>query len=160
MSLEFLIGYYHVSYKKFGKSELFPVKLLDKYIKSDILLLMIDRKPIEWIGSSKDDLCDFPKDVRYDLGHALQEAQDGGKHVNAKPLKGHKGGGVLEIVDRHDSDTYRAIYTIRFKKAVYVLHCFQKKSKAGIKTAQQDIELINRRLKIAAEDYVLKYGKD
>jgi phage-related protein len=85
----------------------------------------------------------------------LSFAQRGGKHPSAKPLKGFKGAGVLEIVEDHRGDTYRAVYTVRFAKAVYVLHVFMKKSKSGIKTPKHEMELIDRRLKAAELDYHL-----
>lgn len=111
------------------------------------------------MGSSKVDLIAFPKDVKSDVGHALREAQEGKKSASAKPLKGYKGAGVLEIVDRFDKDTYRAVYTIKFKEAVYVLHCFQKKSTKGIETPKKEIDLIDKRLKAAAIDYENNYTK-
>lgn len=117
-------------------------------------------KPLEWIGSSLKDVREFPEDVKYVVGHALREAQQGKKPAAAKPLKGYKGAGVLEIVDDYDSDTYRAVYTVKFKKAVYVLHCFQKKSKKGIETPKQDLVTIDNRLKVALEHYEANYGKD
>ena len=86
-------------------------------------------KPIEWIASSLDDLRDFPEDVQQSMGYALYQAQCGGKHPDAKPLKGFKGAGVLEVIEDFDGDTYRAVYTVKFDGAVYVLHAFQKKSK-------------------------------
>ncbi|MEG4146707.1 type II toxin-antitoxin system RelE/ParE family toxin [Microcoleus sp. Pol12B5] len=110
-------------------------------------------KPVEWIGSSRDDLREFPEDVQQIMGFALYRAQLGKKHPDAKPLKGFKGAGVLEIVDNFDGDTYRAVYTVKFEGIVYVLHAFQKKSKQGISTPKQDIELIEARLKRAQEHY-------
>ncbi|MEG3933352.1 type II toxin-antitoxin system RelE/ParE family toxin [Microcoleus sp. T2B6] len=110
-------------------------------------------KPVEWIGSSRDDLRDFPEDVQQIMGFALYRAQLGKKHPDAKPLKGFKGAGVLEIVENFDGDTYRAIYTVKFEGIVYVLHSFQKKSKQGIATPKQDIDLIESRLKRAKEHY-------
>lgn len=105
-------------------------------------------KPVFFVGTSRDDLKSFPEDVRVAMGYALYEAQTGGKHRSAKPLKGFGSATVLEIVDDFDGDTYRAIYTVRFRDAVYVLHAFQKKSKKGIQTSASDIELIKSRLKI------------
>ena len=87
------------------------------------------------------------------VGFALYLAQIGGKHDHAKPLKGFGGAGVLEVVEDHAGDTYRAVYTVKFEHAVYVLHAFQKKSKTGIKTPQEDIDLIRRRLTAAEADY-------
>lgn len=110
-------------------------------------------KPVRWVGSSKDDLSGFPQEVRRRVGGALWEAQIGGKAAYAKPLRGFGGSGVLEIVDDFDDDTYRAVYTIRFAKAIYVLHAFQKKSKRGIATPKTELDLIDRRLKRAREDY-------
>lgn len=117
-------------------------------------------KPIEWIGSTLEDLQGFPEEVKYVVGHALREAQQGKKSDAAKPMKGYQGASVLEIVDDFDKNTYRAVYTVKFKKAVYVIHCFQKKSKKGIETAKQDIDTINSRLKRALEHYEENYGKD
>lgn len=108
-------------------------------------------KPVEWIASSLKDLKEMPEDVRRFFGVALFMAQAGGKHPDAKPLKGFSGAGVLEIVEDHDGDTYRAVYTVRFADVVYVLHVFQKKSKTGIATPQAEIEKIKARLKMAEE---------
>ncbi|MDD2325353.1 MAG: type II toxin-antitoxin system RelE/ParE family toxin [Alphaproteobacteria bacterium] len=94
----------------------------------------------------------FPMPVQRDMGNALGLAQFGRKHPKAKPWKG-EGGGVFEIVEDHDGNTYRAVYTVRFAETVYVLHAFQKKSPRGIKTAQGDVELIGKRLKLAQSDY-------
>ena len=110
---------------------------------------MGDLKPLRWVGSSRDDLLALPEEVRREVGYALFVAQNGEKADSAKPLKGLGGGGVLEVVENHDGDTYRAVYTIRFARAVYVLHAFQKKSKAGIKTPKKDMDLIEARLKAA-----------
>ena len=115
--------------------------------------------PLDFIGSSREDLKEFPDEVKQDIGYALFEAQKGGKSGAAKPLKGFSGAGVLEIIERFDGDTYRAVYTVQFREVVYVLHCFQKKSKSGIKTPQQEIELIQRRLKAAEEDYRAHYQR-
>ena len=115
-------------------------------------------KPVEWVGSTLDDLRKFPEEVLDDVGFALYQAQRGGKHVSAKPLKGFKGAGVLEVVENHDGNTYRTVYTVRFESAIYVLHAFQKKSKKGIKTPQEELDLVERRLNRAAEHYEDKYG--
>ena len=117
-------------------------------------------RPLEWVGSSKDDLMGFPDDVQDHIGFALYQAQLGGKHVAAKPLKGFKGAGVLEVVEDHEGNTYRAVYTVRFSRAVYVLHAFQKKSKKGAKTPKQHIEVVNARLKAAAAHYAEAYGHE
>ena len=110
-------------------------------------------KPVRWIASSKDDLSALPDEVRGDVGQALYVAQRGDKHVDAKVLKGFGGSGVLEVVARHDGDTFRAVYTVRFAAAVYVLHVFQKKSKSGIATSKRHIDLVKSRLTLAEEDY-------
>ncbi|MEN6358314.1 MAG: type II toxin-antitoxin system RelE/ParE family toxin [Armatimonadota bacterium] len=111
-------------------------------------------RPLFWIGSSLDDLRSFPEDVRRVIGFALRRAQDGGKHVDAKPLKGFGGAGVLEIVEDDDGNTYRAVYTVKFAGVVYVLHAFQKKSKKGITTPKHEIDLVRSRLKRAEEHYL------
>jgi phage-related protein len=114
---------------------------------------MIDRelRPLIWIASSLDDLRAFPDVVKQTMGFALYLAQIGGKHVSAKPLRGFGGAGVLEITDDFDRDTYRAVYTVRFQSAVYVLHAFQKKSKRGIATPKRELDLIRARLHRAGE---------
>jgi len=110
-------------------------------------------KPVRWIGGSKADLSGFPAEVRRRVGGAIWEAQIGGKAPYAKPLRGFHGSGVLEIVDDFDGDTFRTVYTVRFVKAVYILHAFQKKSKRAIATPRMELELIGQRLKRAREDY-------
>lgn len=110
-------------------------------------------KPVRWVGSSRDDLKDFPEEVRRRVGGALWDAQLGFKAPFAKPLKGFAGAGVIEIVDDFDGDTYRAVYTVRFAGMIYVLHAFQKKSKRGIATPKAELDLIAQRLKRAREDY-------
>ena len=111
------------------------------------------RKPIKWVASSKRDLDAMPEDVKDVFGHAIDLAQAGGRHQDAKPLSGFGSAGVLEVVEDFRSDTYRAVYTVKFAGWIYVLHCFQKKSKSGIKTPTEDIDLINTRLKAAKQDY-------
>jgi len=106
-------------------------------------------KPLIWIGGSKKDLMALPTDVRKFFGHALDFAQCGGQHGAAKVLKGFGGAGVLEVVEDHISGTYRAVYTVKFEDAVFVLHCFQKKSKSGISTPKEDMDIIRARLKVA-----------
>jgi phage-related protein len=100
----------------------------------------------------------FPGSVKDDIGNALGIAQFGGIAPTAKPWKG-LGPGVLEIVESHDGNAYRAVYTVRFAKAVYVLHAFQKKSPSGIRTAKRDVDLIEERLKRAQRDYEEHYAK-
>jgi phage-related protein len=109
-------------------------------------------KAIDWVGSTKADLDKLPEDVQHEFGYALYLAQVGDKHEDAKPLAGFGGAGVLEVVENYDGDTYRAVYTVRFSTAVYVLHVFQKKSKKGIKTPKRDIDLIKSRLRLAEQD--------
>src|SRR5947209_8082871 len=110
-------------------------------------------KPLRWVASSRDDLRDLPEDVEDVIGFALYQAQIGGKHIAAKPLKGFNGAGVLEIVADDDGSTHRAVYTVKFTGVVYVLHVFQKKSKQGSKTPPKDLDRITKRLKIAEQDY-------
>jgi phage-related protein len=114
-------------------------------------------KPLQWIGRAKDDLLNLPNEVQNVIGYGFYLAQTGNKHDEAKPLKGFKGAGVLEIIDNFNGNTYRAVYTVKFESAVYVLHVFQKKSKSGIATPQQDIDLVERRLKIAQEHHRENY---
>jgi phage-related protein len=109
-------------------------------------------RPLHWVASAKKDYLNFPAEVQDDMGYALGLAQLGAKHPNAKPWKG-EGAGVFEIVEDHRGDTYRAVYTVRFAKLVYVLHAFRKKAKSGIKTDQTDVKLIAERLKRAQIDY-------
>lgn len=116
-------------------------------------------KPVSWIGSSYKDFRAFPDPVQDAMGYALYRAQIGAKHESAKPLKGFGGAGVLEIVTDHVGDTFRAVYTVRFANAIYVLHAFQKKSKTGSKTPQEEIDLVERRLKVAETDYKARPGK-
>lgn len=101
------------------------------------------------MGSSREALRNFPEQVRRDIGQALYAAQQGDTDPAAKPLKGFGGAHVMEIVDRHDKNTYRAVYTTQFADRVYVLHAFQKKSKKGIATPQKEMELIRERLAAA-----------
>jgi phage-related protein len=115
-------------------------------------------KPIFWVSSSKRDLLAMPEPVLRALGSALSVAQYGAKHPAAKPWKG-EGSGVYEVVSNFDGDTFRAVYVVRLPQAVYVLHCFQKKSPGGIRTARTDVDLISARLRLARADYEVRYGK-
>ncbi len=110
-------------------------------------------RPVEWVGSSYRDFVEFPDRVQDMMGYALYVAQIGGMDGSAKPLKGFGGADVVELAEDHRGSAYRAVYTVRFAAAIYVLHAFQKKAKAGIKTPKSDIELIRRRLKLAEEHY-------
>ena len=126
--------------------------LLILYTSSDIFLqISINEKPLQWIGSSHKDLMALPADVRRLFGFALSlaQAQAGDKHDAAKVLKGFGGAGVLEVVEDDVGGTYRAVYTVKFAEAVFVLHCFQKKSKSGIATPKEDMDIIHARLKTA-----------
>ena len=116
-------------------------------------------RPLHWVGSAKRDLLDFPDAVVDELGYGLGVVQMGGQPPAAKPWKG-EGAGVFELVEDFRGDTYRVAYTVRYAKAVYVLHCFQKKSPSGVRTAKTDIELIHERLKTARKDYEVRYGKE
>lgn len=106
-------------------------------------------KPLVWVGSSRKDFRVFPDEVKSNIGYALFVAQSGGLHRKAKTFKGSGDAGIIEVVDDHRGDAFRAVYTVRFPSAVYVLHAFQKKSKSGVATPQQDIRLIERRLREA-----------
>jgi len=106
-------------------------------------------KTLFWIASAKRDLKGMPEDVQDTFGYALHLAQVGKKHEQAKPLKGFGSAGVLEVVEDDAGSTYRAVYTVRIQGAVYVLHCFQKKSTSGIATPKPDLDLIRERLKAA-----------
>ncbi len=115
------------------------------------------RKPLHWIGSSRDDIRDLSDDVKSIFGFALDQAQLGAKHMDAKVLKGFGGAGVMELVANDLGGTYRAVYTVRLKSAVYVLHVFQKKSKRGIETPKSDMDKIERRLKAAIDHHKEHY---
>lgn len=111
------------------------------------------RKPLKWVGTSKRDLDSMPEEVKDVFGHAIDVAQAGGKHPDAKVLTGFGSAGVLEVVENHRGDTYRAVYSVRFAGWVYVLHCFQKKSLRGIATPRKDLELIRARFDAAKRDF-------
>ena len=117
------------------------------------------KKPCEFVASAREDILTMPGEVRQTVGFAIFMAQSGEKHQSAKPLKGFGGAGVLEVVENFDSNTYRAVYTVKFAGVVYVLHAFQKKSKRGAATPQHDIELIKKRLKAAEQHYQENYRK-
>ena len=117
-------------------------------------------KRLHWVSSSKKDVLGFPDQVRHDVGYMLWLAQLGDKGINAVPMVGFGGASVLEVVVDDHGNTYRAVYTVRFRQAVYVLHAFQKKSKRGIATPQPDIDLIRSRLKVAERHYSENYGRE
>jgi phage-related protein len=110
-------------------------------------------KPVRWIGRSLADLRASPRAVRIDIGHALFAAQEGKTDPAAKPLKGFGGASVVEIVVSHHGNAWRAVYTVRFVDAIYVLHVFQKKSTKGIATPTRVIDLIKQRLADTERDY-------
>ncbi|HSW73581.1 MAG TPA: type II toxin-antitoxin system RelE/ParE family toxin [Candidatus Limnocylindria bacterium] len=110
-------------------------------------------KELVWIASSKKDLLKLPDEVIDFMGNGLQLAQGGKKDKHAKPLKGFGGADVLELIDSDISGTYRAVYTVKMKDVIFVLHVFQKKSKHGIETPKPDMDLIKSRLKQAQEIY-------
>jgi len=115
---------------------------------------MIDHpslKPVIWVGSSRRDFRALPDDVKSHAGYALYVAQQGGKHRDAKPLKGFGGAGVVEIVTDYRGDTFRAVYTVRLAGSVYVLHVFQKKAKKLRETPKVEIKLIEQRLREAEQ---------
>lgn len=119
-----------------------------------------DERPLEWIASSYKDLMALPSAVRRYFGFALSLAQVGDQADTAKVLKGFGGAGVLEVVENDAGGTYRAVYTVRFAEAVFVLHCFQKKSKSGIATPKADMDIIRTRLKVAeAKAQEIRDGK-
>ena len=113
-------------------------------------------KTLHWVGAAKKELLALPGEVIDDMGYALGAVQLGTTPPQSKPWKG-EGPGVQELVENNRGDTFRAVYTVRFAKAVYVLHCFQKKSPSGIRTAQSDIDLIHERLKLAQQHYKEHY---
>lgn len=119
-------------------------------------------KPLAWIGSSREDLLDLPRKAQREIGYALYLAQLGLEPPNVKPLTGFGGRGVLEVIEDDAGGTYRAVYTVKFKESVYVLHVFQKKSKKGRKTPKEEMEIVKTRLKIAEQkhDEWLKKVKD
>lgn len=116
-------------------------------------------RPLLWIASSRKDYGEFPPKVQEQFGFELFLAQTGQHPPSAKMLKG-LGNGIVELVEDFDGDTYRSVYTVRFETAVYVLHCFKKKSKRGIKTPQSDIDLIKRRVRDAEADYSARKNEE
>jgi phage-related protein len=111
------------------------------------------RKPLKWVGSAKRDLHAMPEDVKDVFGYAIDLAQTGGKHQDAKVIAGFGSAGVLEVVEDYRGDTFRAVYTFKFAGWIYVLHCFQKKSKRGVETPKVDLDLIRERFKAAKKDF-------
>jgi phage-related protein len=117
-----------------------------------------EMKPVVWIGDTRRVVKKFPKAVKRTVGRALELAQLGAKHPASKPWKG-EGPGLFEIVEDDQGSTYRAVYTVRFEDVVYALYAFQKKSKQGIKTPQQDVENIRQRLQTARRHYEESHGQ-
>jgi phage-related protein len=103
-------------------------------------------RPVFWMGSSRADLKSFPEPVQSNVGYALFAAQRGEEYRSVKNLQGFGGRAVLEIVVPYDGDAYRAVYTVRFRDSIYVLHAFQKKSTRGIATPKREVDLVRRRL--------------
>jgi phage-related protein len=120
--------------------------------------LAVGERPVHSVGSSKRDFLAFPDGVEDDRGNVLGIAQFGGTAPSAKPWKG-LGAGVLELVESREGNAYRAVYTVRFAEAAYVLHAFQKKSPSGVRTTRTDVALVARRLKAAQRDHEALYGK-
>lgn len=116
-------------------------------------------KPLHWVSASKKDLLTFPEEAVDEIGYALGVVQHGGTPPSAKSWKG-EGAGVFELIANVQGNTYRAVYVVRFRQAIYVLHCFQKKSPSGIRSPQHDVELIHERLKTAQRDYEERYAKE
>ncbi len=116
-------------------------------------------RPVHWVGSSRADLLAFPKEVIEDFGYLLSAVQFGGMPHSAKPWKG-QGPGVFELLEQARGNAYRVVFTVRFERAVYVLHCFQKKSPTGRRTARTDVDRIHERLRTARSDYEARYGQE
>lgn len=116
-------------------------------------------KAIIYLGSSQKELSKLPVRVREVFVHGIKMASEGETHPDAKPLKGYGGRSVVELIGDHKGDTYRGVYTVKFKDVVYVLHVFKKKSNKGISTPKKDKELINTRLKFAASHYKTRRKK-
>ena len=110
-----------------------------------------DSRDIIWISSSLEELKRFPELVQKVMGFALFQAQCGEKHLQARPLKGLGGAGVLEIIEDFDGNAFRTVYSVRFSDAVYVLHAFQKRSKKGIETPKREMDVVRARLRMARD---------
>lgn len=120
---------------------------------------MEQKRQLVYLGSSQKDARKLPMEVQELFSYALDVALKGGQHEDAKPLTSFNGRSVIEVVGDYRGDTYREVYTVRFEEVIYVLHIFQKKSKKGIATPKEDIELIKQRLKWAEALYKEQYGK-
>jgi phage-related protein len=122
-----------------------------------VIELPTSRRPAEFVGGALRELRALPKPVRSVFGQAILQAQVGGKHPDAKPLRGFSGAGVLEVVEAFEGDAYRAVYTVKFAGVIYVLYAFQKKGKHGRATPKIDIDRIRKRLRLAEEHYKENY---
>lgn len=120
--------------------------------------MLNEQRIVEYVGSSDKDLGKLDPEVQEVFLHAIEMARIGLKHENAKIMRGFHGASVLEVVEDYMSDTYRAVYTVRFEKAVYVLHVFKKKSKKGAETPKPDVDLIKHRIKTAETHYKINYS--
>jgi phage-related protein len=142
---------------------LLPRSLLTGYefilIIDSVLRVSRSIRPLLWVASSQRDYRDFPPRVQDSLGFELFLTQTGQHPPSAKPLRG-MAGGTLELIGDFDGDTYRAVYTVRFAEAVYVLHAFKKKAKRGIKTPKSDLDLIKSRLRDAARDHAERFRQE
>lgn len=116
-------------------------------------------KPVFFIGSSKEDIKKFPEDVRKEIGFSLYLAESGGRAINAIPLTGFGNSMVPEIIVSHQGDAYRAVYTVKLKDAVYVLHAFVKKSKKGVATPKHEMDLVRQRLKSAEAHHRINFAQ-
>ena len=110
----------------------------------------LEIREVIWLGDSRRNVQEFPKQVRIDMGAALMAAQCGETAEHVKPFKG-VGSGVFEIAERYSKDAYRLVYAVQLGRRIYVLHAFQKKSKSGIATPKPDVDLIKKRYKEAQE---------
>ena len=121
---------------------------------------MDESKELYFIASAYDDLLDLPPTVRKEFGHTLWLVQQGGTPDNASPFEGSRANEIMKLTERYDTDTYRAVYTAKFERAVFVLHVFKKKSKSGIRTPQKEVETVTKRLQQAKADYLAMYGTE
>lgn len=115
------------------------------------------KKVLHWLGPTQDDLRAFPEEVRKEIGFALYLAQTGDRAPNTLTMSGFGNAGMVEVRAPYDGDTYRAVYTVQFGEALYVLHAFKKKAKSGNATPRRDLELIRHRLSFAESHYNENY---
>ena len=120
---------------------------MDPHIISIMVRRATEPKPLIWRGASKAEFMAFPVMVQREMGYALFLAQMGERHLTmVKTLSGFGGASVIEVKQSYEGNAYRAVYTVRYANAVYVLHAFQKKSKRGIATPKAELDLVDRRL--------------